>query len=794
MRSARRPSYFSDDASRGLDILRLQIGVQTRAIRMGVLMVVMGCLSFAAMWFFWFVSLVETSDAFAHMTAWMALHWAGHDIDWVPVWTDAGWSRFTASQVLATGYIADSVAKAGHHAAISSLIALGLILPLAWFVIRVARARGRGVYSDRIARGTPLTDARTLSRAVARAGPSKVAICGVALPERVLNRHILLLGSTRSGKSLSIRRILREIERRGDMAVVFDKVGDFVSEFYRPDRHDLLMNPTDARSAPWSPWCEGETPIDHSRIARSLIPRRPNDRNVFFQEGARSLLVALLDRVGRMEGRSIATLLEVAYAWDRDRKKALLAGTDAAKHFIGDSDAGHDVDATMGVFAQGLRYLPRRSGGLEDRSIRAFIRDVVTIREGGIDQLLAAVETHDPETGEILSGTGRAPCDPAARRRTDEIHRLARVIGAGQCPWMFLSAETEKMDALMPLLATWIDLAVTSVLSLPPKEDRRIWFVLDEWHTLGRLTRLQDLLTEGAKYGASVLAGSQNVGQIRENYGADSAEAMLSLFNTKAVFRLPEPVSAEWASRYMGDLIWDQARESVRYGTSETMDGASIADGRMVERKVMAHEIIDLPDLTAYLSIAGAFPTARVSTTFDPKTDPARPLVAPFVARPFEDLAWSQLAPETRSAGPERERDLRLPPAPAPPFSSPANTGRFDDDPGSGARPGTPEDIGVGHIQSQSPLSGHMSDDPAEPQPDRVSRTDPSAPPAPVSGVKDPAPAARHGTVAQPDLFDPKPVAERVLELARQGRSQREIAAALEIGKTTVQRLLKGGT
>lgn len=313
----------------------------------------------------------------------------------------------------------------------------------------------------------------------------------------------------------------------------------------------------------------------------------------------------------------------------------------------------------MGVFTQGLRYLPRGSGSGKDRSIRSFIRDVVRIREEGPEALLAEIDNIDPATGEIFSGSRFEFANPIGRQRHDEIHRLARVIGSGRTPWMFISAETEKMDALMPLLACWIDLAVTSVLSLHPREDRRIWIILDEWHTLGKLTRLQDILTEGAKYGASVVAGTQNVGQIRENYGNDSAEAMLSLFNTKAIFRLPEPVSAEWASRYMGDLIWNQARESVRYGTSETMDGASIADGRVVERKVMPHEIIDLPDRTAYLSIAGDFPIAKVETAFNRKSDPAQIMRPAFVPRAFADLAWSDAKPIPEPKRPAERRTRR---------------------------------------------------------------------------------------------------------------------------------------
>ncbi|MFK7945766.1 MAG: type IV secretion system DNA-binding domain-containing protein [Paracoccaceae bacterium] len=827
MTRPRRTSYFTDDTSRGLDILRLQIGVQTRALRMGILMVLFGALSLGGMWFFTHVSLVETGDALIYMIAFASIRWFEHPDLPLVLWMDQGWTRQPAWQVLQFPFVLESVDKARAQGLIAAGISAVAIVPLAFLVIRLATARGRSVYSDQIARGTPIATPGQLRAKVRKTGASKIRICDVALPEQALNRHILLLGSTRSGKSLSIRRILREIERRGDMAIVFDKVGDFVQEFYKPGRRDLLMNPLDRRSAPWSPWCEGETPVDYTRIARSLIPRRPNDRNVYFQEAARTLLVSLLDRVGKMEGRSIETLLDVAYRWDRGQKAELLQGTDAAKHFVGNSDAGHDVDSTMGVFAQGLRYLPRLSGMGEDRSIRDFVRDVVRIKEEGPDALVAEIETVDPVTGEIFAGHDLNLDDPAGQKRRDEIIELARVIKAGQTPWMFLSAETEKLDALMPLMACWIDLAVTSILGLRPREDRRIWIVLDEWHTLGKLTRLQDILTEGAKYGACVIAGTQNVGQIRENYGPDSAEAMLSLFNTKAVFRLPEPVSAEWASKYMGDLVWDQARESVRYGTSETMDGASIADGRVVERKVMPHEIIDLPDRTAYLSISGDFPTARISTPFNPKTDPAILNVPPFIARPFQELAWISDEEITRPRQPvaaeDQDRDWtrRLQrPAEQDDTRGPERSGvtRPRPDPGPVVRKDRPEETtgdqgkGPRPMDATPPVSQPLPRRPAN-EPDFTGMFEPDGDWCPenmIFGGDDqegadhrdhgPATDADDGSVAkdgetfgtdeQPDLFEEVPLEVQIKALKDAGMSIRQISDALKVTRYRVETTL----
>jgi DNA helicase HerA-like ATPase len=42
------------------------------------------------------------------------------------------------------------------------------------------------------------------------------------------------MGDTGSGKSNAIRQILREVQKRGESAIVYDPAGEFVQEFYRP--------------------------------------------------------------------------------------------------------------------------------------------------------------------------------------------------------------------------------------------------------------------------------------------------------------------------------------------------------------------------------------------------------------------------------------------------------------------------------------------------------------------------------------------------------------------------------
>jgi hypothetical protein len=119
-------------------------------------------------------------------------------------------------------------------------------------------------------RGITLVSARKLARKLAaRAG---VRLAGIRIPHALECQHFLIAGSTGSGKSVAIRSLLRQIEKREETAVVVDPECEFVSEFYQPGRGDLVLNPLDARCPRWSPWYELRDE-SHDADCEALPPR-----------------------------------------------------------------------------------------------------------------------------------------------------------------------------------------------------------------------------------------------------------------------------------------------------------------------------------------------------------------------------------------------------------------------------------------------------------------------------------------------------------------------------------------
>src|SRR5262249_18409480 len=80
-----------------------------------------------------------------------------------------------------------------------------------------------------------------------------MARTALALPRAIESSHLLIMGDSGTGKSTLIRQLLRQLEDRGDTAIVYDPALEYTPQFYTPERGDVILNPLDARSPYWSP-------------------------------------------------------------------------------------------------------------------------------------------------------------------------------------------------------------------------------------------------------------------------------------------------------------------------------------------------------------------------------------------------------------------------------------------------------------------------------------------------------------------------------------------------------------
>jgi len=105
--------------------------------------------------------------------------------------------------------------------------------------------------------------------------------------------------------------------------------------------------------------------------------------------------------------------------------------------------------------------------------------------------------------------------------------------------------------------------------------ENRIWIVIDELPSLGKLPDLSQLMQEGRKYGSCVLAGIQSTSQLYHHYGDADASSLIGLFKTKFAFSSDDPRMGELYSKLCGTKITITQQKNTSFGANEFRDGIS---------------------------------------------------------------------------------------------------------------------------------------------------------------------------------------------------------------------------
>lgn len=325
----------------------------------------------------------------------------------------------------------------------------------------------------------------------------------LGIPRTIESSHLLIMGDSGTGKSALIRQLLRQLEDRGDTAIVYDPALEYTPQFYAPERGDTILNPIDARSPYWSPGDELRHEAEALTLATSLFPDRTNE-NPFFTEGPRRIFAHLL--TFRPTAEELASWL--CHDEELDRH---VHGTPYASIIDRQAPAQRSgVLAALNMVADTLKLLPRESQTTQRWSAASWARD--------------------------------------------------------RCGWLFLTSTPETRTRLVPLTSLWLDMLVLRLMNRGQPGHRPVWFILDELASLQRLPQLHTAVTENRKSNNPVVLGFQGRSQLETRYGHD-AEAMMSQPATKIFLRTSEPHAAKWISDTIGDVEIERMRESRSNGT-----------------------------------------------------------------------------------------------------------------------------------------------------------------------------------------------------------------------------------
>lgn len=429
-----------------------------------------------------------------------------------------------------------------------------LLIAIGYFVFR-----GRAQFANKLKRGGQMVSVKKLTSILkSNNTDSHLHLDELPLIKDKETSHMLITGTTGSGKSNCLYTLLPQIRKLSQRVVVVDLTGELVTRYYREGK-DLILNPFDQRSLAWHPWAECKIQSDYDSMADAFVGSNPNAYDPFWEMASKLVFSSALRRLKKQQStlqlfKKLATVPLPEFA-------SFLAGTKAAA--LTDPKG---EKTTLSIRAS----LVARIGALE------YLKD--TKKSFSIKQWVQEEEEGDQ--------------------------------------WLFLTAMPSQRESLRPLLSTWMDTAIQGLMAMSPNYDRRIWFVVDELPALQKLPSFGKALAELRKYGGCIVAGIQDIPQIKDIYGHNGAQTILNQCNTKVFFRSTDPETCRYISQALGEREQIETSENLSYGANTIRDGVSLSEIKRLEAIVLPTEVSQLQDLECYIKLPGDLPITQMQMTF----------------------------------------------------------------------------------------------------------------------------------------------------------------------------------
>jgi hypothetical protein len=386
----------------------------------------------------------------------------------------------------------------------------------------------------------------------------------VAISRDRETRHFLVMGAIGSGKTQIILNILVSIRERmktdrADRLIVYDNKSDMTASLPFPDDQIILLAPWDARTWAWDVGKDIVNATDAATFAERLIPE---SKDKFWSEAPRQIVKACIQHLQATRGTE--------WSW-KDLARAL----NTPESLIG---------AVM-LYTPTLAPVFVGSGG--PTNIGASLLSSMNAFTGSIDDLCRAWDNTDPFTGKEIEA-GRAVPRVSLREwaLTPIVQRRVIILQGNK---RYLTLERAYIQAIISAFG-----GLMNSPEMPDSKSRRIWLLLDEFPQLGRLEHFSQYLEVGRSKGLCVILGLQDLAQLREIYGRETADVWASICGTYLVCRSQGVETIQWLTRFFGEKTVQTRRISITRSHNGVV--RSITEERKPEPVVTGHVLNGLGD------------------------------------------------------------------------------------------------------------------------------------------------------------------------------------------------------
>ena len=388
----------------------------------------------------------------------------------------------------------------------------------------------------------------------------------IPYPAHTETQHTLITGGSGTGKTQMLKHLLSQIKAKGDRAIVYDKMGSFIPHFYEEEKGDTILNPFDKRSPIWSIFNEVEEPLQLDSIASALMPITKNISDPFWVQASRTIFTSVANKMKQQGETSNKNLIDNLLKIDLSDIAEMIKGTPAQAIIDERSPkTALSVMSVLSTYLSSLKYL-------KDTSIN------------NID----------------TNGELQKPFSIRNWVKDDD-----------NSSFLFISSRGDQHESLKPLISTWLEIGINSLLSIKQNRNRRIWVILDELPSLHMLPSLNSGIAESRQFGGCFVLSLQLMAQLRSIYGKDDAETISGLAKTRVIFSSPDEDTARWCSNSLGKKEQKEIRRNISYGAHDVRDGVSLNTHQSTENLVIPTEIMNLHNLECYLKLPFNFPITK---------------------------------------------------------------------------------------------------------------------------------------------------------------------------------------
>jgi hypothetical protein len=410
---------------------------------------------------------------------------------------------------------------------------------------------------------------------------------GMHLPYEAATTHLLYVGSTGSGKTVSQRMLYQTTlaptigQHLSHRCLAFDPKGDLHRILFGmgiPRNCVRTLNPFDTRSSVWDMAADVTDEATAFEVSGIFIPEA-QEQQPFFRYASRDIFTGVTNSkiLSYQKTGNRWTLSDVLYPLfkkDNDLLKATLAKheeTEDRLQYFKNKETADNIISTLRAMLRPFQTI----AALWDEAEREGERERTRLGLESNPRLVSLEAWARDTRGEIL------------------------ILGNSQ----------KLQNSLRLVNQVIFKRASQILLSLPELQKgmaRRTWICLDEVRALQHLEGLQDLLTQGRSKGICVVLGFQSIEGMRDKsvWGEQIAHELTGQCRNKAFFGVGDEATAKWIAGNFGEI--ERPETSVTVSSSKSSRNLDIIETTQTESTsettqkvkrevVLSNELLTMP-------------------------------------------------------------------------------------------------------------------------------------------------------------------------------------------------------